>query len=299
MAGGLTLLMAITASCGESPKSSHEAAAGSQSAPTAALLGAPAVANRKVVYTADLVVRVSSSGKTSEEAVAEVKRAGGFVFAQDADADSRATELTLKVPADAFDGLVDAIGRLGKVLRRTVKAQDVTAEVVDVEGRLKTAQTSAERLRTLLADAKSAPDIVAVEGELAKREADIESLQGRLRVLTDQVELATVTVRLTERNDLQVSDDLPGFLGGLRAGTVALANVGLASMVVAGFLVPFLPLAAAAVWLVRRYRRRHPKSYPGPPGGWPQPPPGAPPAPHDPPVAQGSAPEPPRTATEH
>ena len=168
-------------------------------------------------------------------------------------------------------------------MRRSLKAQDVTAEVVDVEGRLKNAQASAERLRTLLAEAKNVADVVAVEGELTKRETEIESLQGRLRVLTDQVDLATVTVRLTERDDLQVSDDLPGFFGAFRAGGVALVNVGLATLVAVGFALPFTPLVALALWLRRRWRRHHPKRprptpRSGPPA-WPSPPPPSAPAP--------------------
>ena len=101
----------------------------------------------------------------------------------------------------------------------------MTAEVVDAEGRLKTAQASADRLRGLLAEAKTPADVVAIESELAKRETDIETLQGRLRVLNDQVALATLTVRLTERNDLEVTN-LPGFRGGLRTGIVAVINSG-------------------------------------------------------------------------
>jgi hypothetical protein len=274
------VLLAASAACGGNDRAStgrtQEAAGGS-----AALLLAQPQSERKVVYTAEVDVRVPAAAKAATDAVEETKRAGGHLFSQNSQDDSRTAELVLKVPGDRFEELLGKIEALGQVLRRAQKAQDVTAEVVDVEGRLKNAQASAERLRTLLGEAKNVADVVAVEGELTKRESEIESLQGRLRVLNDQIDLATITVLLTERDDLQVSDDLPSFFDAVRNGGVALANVGLATLVAVGFALPFTPFAALAVWLSRRWRRHHPKrpriSSAGPPA-WP-----APPTPPEPP----------------
>lgn len=278
-----TLVGILAGACGVGSDSASRdgAATGASGEASAALrvVGSAAAEPRKVVYTANLVVRVSSVEKAAARAAEEAEEAEGFVFSQNSDESTHDAQLILKVPSDRFDSVVAAVASWGRELRRNVKAQDVTSEVVDVEGRLKTAQASADRLRSLLGEARSAADVVAVEGELAKRETEIESLQGRLRVLTDQVELATLTVRLTERDDLRVNDDLPGFLEGLRAGWVALVNTALVLLTVAGFAVPFLPVVALLVWLVRRWRRRHPKRpRPPVPATWPaasapQPPP--------------------------
>lgn len=273
------LLLVLLSACGAS-RTADFASQSAPEKPAPILLQTAAQSTevrRDVIYTADLVIRVASIPKATAEATRSADDAGGFVFSQETN--SSQTTLTLKVPTDRFDGVLAAVAGLGRELRRTVKAQDVTAEVVDVEGRLKTAQASADRLRSLLGEAKTAPEVVAVESELAKREADIESLQGRLRVLNDQVALATVSVRFTERDDLRVNNELPGFLGGLRAGWIALLNVGLALTAALGFVVPFVPFVVLVVWLLRQYRRRHPRPKPRPPAapGWvPQPPPAAP-----------------------
>ncbi|HVF13505.1 MAG TPA: DUF4349 domain-containing protein [Acidimicrobiales bacterium] len=215
---------------------------------------------RKVVYTADLTVRVGDAARATNEATQVAKEADGLVFAQRSDLEGRQeSRLTLKVPPDRFESVLASLADLGRALERDVKAQDVTEEVVDVEGRLKTAQASADRLRALLGTATSTADVVAIEGELAKRESEIESLQGRLRVLTSRVEMATINVLLTERTDLELNRELPGFLKALRAGWVALLNVLLVIVAVAGFLLPFAPLALGGWWLIRRFRLRHPR----------------------------------------
>ena len=251
----IATLALMSACAGSTADHSASGSADARAAPVLLQASAqPPEAKREVVYTADLVVRVADISRATTDATRAVQSAGGFVFSQNSDEDE--TTLTLKVPSDRFDPVLAAVARVGRELRRSIKAQDVTAEVVDVEGRLKTAQASADRLRSLLSGARSASEVVAVEGELSKREAEIESFQGRLRVLRDQVSLATITARLTRRNDVQLTKDTPGFLGGLRTGWIALVNIGLALVVVGGFLLPFVPFVALALWVVRRRRRR-------------------------------------------
>jgi len=255
----LLAIALVVAGCGAGQDAADREAAGSTGNRAAAALTAQADL-RKVVYTADLTVRVGNTVRATLDATQVAKEAGGLVFAQRSDLEGRKeARLTLKVPPDRFEPVLASLAGLGQALMRDVKAQDVTEEVVDLEGRLKTAQASADRLRTLLGRAASTADIVAVEGELAKRESEIESLQGRSRVLNSQVDLATINVRLNERTDLEVSREMPGFLKALRAGWVALLNVMLAVGAVAGFLLPFAPLALGGWWFVRRYRSRHPR----------------------------------------
>ena len=240
----------IVAGCGGANR-----AAGPPADPVASALASAQVDLRKVVHTAALTVRVTDAVEATDRATRIVAGAGGVVFAQKRDlAGHRETRMTVKVPPDAFEDVIGALGDLGRALRRESKAQDVTDQVVDVEGRLKTSLASADRLRTLLGDARTTSDIVGLEGELAKRETEIESLEGRLRVLASQTDLATIDLRLTERGDVDLHADVPAFAQALRAGWTALGVVAHAGAAVAGFLLPFAPLAVAGWWAVRRRR---------------------------------------------
>ena len=233
---------------------------------------------RKIVYSADLTVRVDAVGRATTEAVGIASDAGGLVFSRSSDLEGdKEARLTVKVPPEKFEAVLAELAALGQALQSEVKAQDVTEDVTDVDGRLKTAQASADRRRALIGGATSTADIVTIEAELTKREGEVETLQGRLRVLTDQVELATINVRLTESADLEVSREVPGFLEASRTGWVALLNVLLGVVAAAGFLLPFSPLVVLGWWIVRRLRSRRPRR---PPRPWPPsyPPPGAPPS---------------------
>ena len=251
LAPALVAIALVLAGCGSAKRT-----AGPPADPVAAALASAQVDLRKVVHTAALTVRVADAVEATDRANRIVAGAGGLVFAQNSDlAGHRETRMTLKVPPAAFEEVIGALGDLGRALRRESKAQDVTDQVVDAEGRLKTSLASADRLRTLLGDARSTSDIVGLEGELAKREGEIESLQGRLRVLASQTDLATIDLRLTERGDVELHADVPAFTQALRAGWTALGVVVHAGAAVAGFLLPFTPLALAGWWAVRRRHR--------------------------------------------
>lgn len=240
------LLALVAGGCGDAGTTSQPPD------PVAAALASAQVDLRKVIHTADLTVRVDDAAGATEEATRLVAGAGGLVFARTSE--RRETRLTLKVPPATFEPVMAALGDLGVALKRQSKAQDVTDQVVDVDGRLRTALASAERLRVLLGDARSTGDIVSLETELAKRESEIESLHGRLRVLSSQVDLATINLRLTERGDIELRAEVPPFTRALRASWSALVLVVRVGVASAGFLLPFAPLGLAGWWAVRRRR---------------------------------------------
>ena len=218
--------------------------------PVATALASAQVDLRKVIHTADLTVRVDDAPRATEEATRLVAGAGGLLFAQKSERSE--SRLTLKVPPASFEPVISALGDLGLALKRESKAQDVTEQVVDVEGRLRTAMASAERLRGLLGDARSTGDIVGLESELAKREGEIESMQGRLRVLASQVDLATINLRLTQRGDIELRAEVPPFTKAVRAGWSVAVVVVRAGVAATGFVLPFAPLGLLGWWALRR-----------------------------------------------
>jgi Domain of unknown function (DUF4349) len=155
-----------------------------------------------------------------------------------------------------------AVGDLGDVAEQNVEARDVTAEVVDVESRIASLRASVVRVRGLLSQSGDVAQLALVEGELARREAELEALLGQQRVLRDQVDLATLTVHMTEDAAPSPSDDAPGFADGLRRGWVAAVDGGRIALAVLGFVLPFaVPLALVAVG-VRRWQHRRPATAP-------------------------------------
>jgi Domain of unknown function (DUF4349) len=164
--------------------------------------------------------------------------------------------LTLSVPADKLDTALDQLARIGTVLQRTISTQDVTAQYVDTESRLKTMRASVERVRTLMTQAKDIGQVVVLESELSRREADLESLESQLSTLKSNVETSTLTVSLSTPGHKSVSST--GFVAGLRSGWDAFTASARGLFTVIGTVLPFVVffalVAAPLVWWLRRRR---------------------------------------------
>lgn len=208
-------------------------------------LGRPPVADRSIIYTANLTVQTRDVAAAAARAESIAADSGGYVFSSDSAVDPSAGAATsatvvLKVPPRAFATVLDSLARLGTPLGRNQRADDVTDSVVDVAARVRAQQASLARVRTLLAQARTVGEVVAVESELTKREADLESLQGRQRALSAQVGMSTVTLRLVSPAPAAVASEARGFLPGLRIGWHAFARALVASLTVLGALLPFV-----------------------------------------------------------
>jgi hypothetical protein len=176
--------------------------------------------------------------------------------------DGSSGEVVLRVPNDRLTATIRDLQALGTVLSSDGRTEDVTAQVIDVQARVRTQRRSLERIRRLLDRATSVDEIVKIESELARREADLESLLGQQRVLSDRTAMATLTARFTGNGAAANTDD-SGFLPGLRAGWEAFVAMSVVGLTVLGATLPFLLAAAilavpAALVARGRLRRRRP-----------------------------------------
>lgn len=172
--------------------------------------------------------------------------------------------ITVRVPADGLQSLVDQLSGLGEVTASSVNRQDVTEVTLDLQARVDAAQASVDRLTELMAQAGSLSDLIAAESALAERQATLESYQQQLNYYDEQVAFSTLTVSLTEPVETVVADPA-GFGDGLAAGWNGLVATLNGIVIAIGFLIPWILVLAVIgliVWgivaLVRRRKARPP-----------------------------------------
>ncbi len=287
-AGALAVLVLLTGCSGGSRGSAESAAGGAaaqvdaggeQSGGTAASAGMPAASSvaadavgsvgagalvgRDVVVRGTLTVSTEDVTGAARAAADATVRLGGYVEQESTEPAGdgptgegpAGVQLTLRVPTAEFAGLRDEISALGDEESRSMSSEDVTDQVLDVEARLATQRASVERVRALLAQATDLSEVVAVEAELTRRQAELESLQARSDALASSVRLATLVVHVVEPGT-RLAAATPGFLDGLERGWAALVAATGALLTVAGLLLPFAVAAALAAIPVLALRRR-------------------------------------------
>ena len=137
--------------------------------------------------------------------------------------------VTLRVPVERFDEVRALVREQGsEVVFEDIGGRDVTAEFTDVDARLRTAEAAERQLLEILATARTVQDTLDVQRELLEVRSRIEVLQGQLNLLTNQTDLATITVRLHPAPDLRIERFQPEgyFMHGSTELPIMIANQG-------------------------------------------------------------------------
>lgn len=205
-------------------------------------------------------------GKARIEAIKVSDRYGGQVSDEETDTgddgDPSYARLVLRIPSDHFDQAMDELSDVADLVSATATSDDVTTKLIDTQTRLAVQKRSIARISTLLDRAESIRDIMSIESQLSRRQADLESLERQVAYLTDQTTLSTITVSIDRTPDAKpaAAADDSGFVAGLKAGWGGLTAFAVGLATVAGALLPWLVVAAIlappALVLGRRARRR-------------------------------------------
>ncbi|GAA3225163.1 DUF4349 domain-containing protein [Dactylosporangium siamense] len=243
------------------------------------------VENRSIIYAGTMTVRVDDVDAAAARAISFATQAGGFVGGDNRRRDDRRSTgtLVLRIPAAKFTPTLEQLKDLGDEEDRTITAQDVTDQVVDVQARLDNAAASVDRIRALLAKATTIGEITSLESELSRRLSDLESLQARKRKLDGLTALSTITLQLLGPEAAIAKDkDEIGIAAGFKNGLAAFLASLQVALTVLGWLTPWILLLGVPLYvlirLIRRYRPKRPALVPagapaaGPVPGWNPPP---------------------------
>lgn len=229
--------------------------------------------NRALVRTAQLGVEVRDLTSAAARARAYVATSGGQISSENSVLTADASldrpypgpipgsfvQMAITLPPDSLDASIDSLAQLGEVTSRAQSVEDVTLQVVDLESRTASMRASIDRVRALMDRATSIADVVALESELSRREADLESMTGQLHVLESQSATSTLILTLSAASAAApVDNGRDGPLGALQDSLGALRSASVAVVTGLAAALPFvavIALVGGAGWAVLRPRR--------------------------------------------
>lgn len=153
--------------------------------------------SRKLIKEGLVLFETPDIEKTRSQIMAAVAENNAYVSAdkQNNLADKVSYELTIRIPTANFDAFLNSATK--DVLyfdNKEIDVKDVTAEYLDNEARLKTKKEIELRYRQLLSKASTVKDVLSIEKELGDIRTEIESLEGQLKFLADQVQFSTLRI---------------------------------------------------------------------------------------------------------
>lgn len=166
--------------------------------------------------------------------------------------------LRLRVPQTELDATVTALSGLGTVENRSITAEDVSRQQVDLGARQRNLQRSETALLDLMEQTGSIPDILEVARELSRTRESIEQISAQLSLLNDQVAYSTISLTLVATSATTTTLPVPQQLRSTwRTATQSVGQVSLGLVKLGLWLLAYSPywvLALGLGWGVRRWR---------------------------------------------
>jgi hypothetical protein len=261
---GVASLGLVTACAGSGPShrdntvAESKLADGGVAAPEAPPQQEPAPVDdvtRDVIKTASMTISVANTSEAADKAAVLVEDADGRVDSRSENAGSdrgfAQTSVVLRVPVAKLDGVVRELKTLGTVQSAETTAEDVTAQRVDLDARIKALQTSVDRLLAIMRDATDPDALITAEDALSQRQADLDSLRAQREALGDQIEYSTVDVTFVAQTiGGPAPKEYQGFGGQVERGWDNMVFLVGNLVLLFGLMLPWLIVVVIAVALL-------------------------------------------------
>jgi len=215
---------------------------------------------KKIIKDGTLSIKVDDLEKAKSRSDSLVAFFNGYYGSENIWNDDNATtySLTVRIPAVSFEKFIAAMeSGGGQITNKAINTRDVTTEFIDLESRLENKREYLARYRELLKQAKTVKDIIEIEQQIRVIVEEIESSEGQLKYLSDQVSYSTLNLTLTKEKGYTFHPAVKGSFAERLKRALSGGWNGLVSFAL--FLVRMWPawiILAAAVPLFRVFRRR-------------------------------------------
>ena len=112
-------------------------------------------------------------------------------------------QITLRITAKHLFEAIEELSALGLVLDKQLFAEDVTAQYVDLESRIRVLEQLVAHLEALLARTDSVELALEIRRALDRARIELEAARARMRQLMELVDFSTLTLILSPRSPVE------------------------------------------------------------------------------------------------
>lgn len=153
---------------------------------------------RILIKSAKLVLEVEEPRVIVSEIKELVNGVSGYIDTI-YDRDKKQISLIAKIPEKSLDSFVATVSSMGELTFKSLNAEDVTEEMIDIDAKLTNLKVLRDRFRKLLDKAKDVSDVLKIERELSRVQSEIDSIEARKKSLKNQVTFSRVDISLNKK----------------------------------------------------------------------------------------------------
>ncbi len=238
----------------------------------------PDLIGRKIVRDATISLEVEDVSASVQRVESIAAGAGGFVsassvFVEDAPEPvgedvspprrTQSATVTIRVPSGAYTAVMNQLrGLADEVQSESSTTSDVSEEFADLEARQRNLEATEATYLALLGKAETIPDILSLQDRINSVRLEIERIQGRINLLNDLSDLATILVQLRPPAPVVEEPSQPGWAqevweGAWDTSKDAMQALGTAAIVI-GVVLAWLAVPALVIAVVWRLFGRRP-----------------------------------------
>ena len=173
--------------------------------------GSAVAVERIVIKNADLAIVVSDVEGRMKDIQVMAQQMGGFVVSSNLYqsytndyVEVPEAQVVIRVPAEKLDEALEQIKKdVVEVQTETRSGQDVTAEYVDLQSRLKNLEAAEAQLNEILQSATATEDVINIFNQLVYYREQIEIVKGQIKYYDEAAALSSISVRIISEETIQ------------------------------------------------------------------------------------------------
>lgn len=212
----------------------------------------------KIIYSANMTLKVEEFQKSFNEIMKYTKDVGGFIEnssifnPEEIDASGNGNRkkegrILIRVPVENFEEALMEIEKLGRVESKNRSGTNVTSQYRDIEIEVKNLEVQEKRLLEIMKEAEKTQDLLQIEKELNRIRTEINQRKSILKNLDQRVEYSSIEIYVVEEKI--ASGNLQGspfkdLLGKIQKGFIHSINLIIAGaanlLVLIAKIIPFI-----------------------------------------------------------
>lgn len=216
---------------------------------------------RRIIRNANISFQVADVANSAKRIEIAVKKFNGFIKSSEENRNGNDLRhnLTIRVPATQLDTLLVVLLKESIYTEnKTITAEDVTKQYVDLEARIKAKKITEEKYLEILKKARNVEEVLKVEEQLGIMREEIESREAELRELKNDVAMSTVNASFYQTVEGSNETDKPFYTKIWDSFT---DGFGLLNGVILGlfYFLPVVVVLGGIGWLLIRWWRKRKK----------------------------------------